>query len=279
MFIACASMLALVTTPSATAASMPLQKTASDLVAAPDLVSYLRLFTPDTFANGFATLVGALLGAMLAYVLQRRFQRSQEYKLALMAGHRLMFTLLQQINTIVLIQRDFVYEHLQNPGRFLAISATPPFDVKKNVLDLPQLSFLLEDNKGRQLLHDFYIAQENYIEAINQWNLRSTFHLERLQPAVAAAGIANGSVITDTAMRTALGDQIYGHAVNATDNCIVSLQRAFRKLTAIKASIRPYLVQRFGSNDFTDFEFPETWGLSLEEQAPAPCPPHEMDFG
>lgn len=279
MFIACASMLALVTTPSVSAASMPLQKTASDVVAAPDLISFLGLFTPDTFANGFATLVGALLGAMLAYVLQRRFQRSQEYKQALMAGHRLMFTLLQQINTIVLIQRDFVYEHLQNRGRFLAISATPPFDLKRNVLDLPELSFLLEDSKGRQLLYDFYIAQENYIEAINQWNLRSTFHLERLQPAVAAAGIANGSVITDTVMRTALGDQIYGHAVNATENCIVSLQRAFQKLAVLKASIRPYLVQRFESNDFTDFEFPETWGLSLEEQVPAPCPPHEKDVG
>jgi hypothetical protein len=232
----------------------------------PNLSALLQPFTPDAFANGFSTLVGALLGAMLAYAFQQRLQQSQEHKAAVMAAHRLMFSLLQQINTVLLIQRDYVYEQLKNRGRFLAIPATPPFDTKKNVLELPELVFLLEDNKARKLLYDFYIAQENYIEALNQWNLRSSFHVEQLQPAIAAAGIPIGSIVTDDVVRKALGDQIYGHAVNATDNCIVVLQRAFEKLVEVKSSIRPYLVRRFNSNEFTDFAFPETWGLTPEKK-------------
>lgn len=226
-----------------------------------DLLAFLRPFTPDAFANGFATLVGALLGAMLAYLLQRRFQRSQERASALTSAHRLMFSLLQQINTIVLIQRDHVYEHLAHPGRFLAIPALPPFDTKKNVLELPELTFLLADSEARKLLYDFYIAQENYIEALNQWNLRSAFHLERLQPSIAASGIANGSVTTNEEIREAIGDQIYVHAVTATNNCIETLQRAFQNLAEIKGALRPYLIRRFCTQDFTDFDFPETWGL------------------
>ncbi|MCE8032762.1 hypothetical protein EKK97_06540 [Billgrantia tianxiuensis] len=232
-------------------------------VSAPaaDFAALLSPFTPDSLANGFSTLIGALVGAMLAYLLQRRFQQLKEHNAALMAAHRLMFSLLQQINTIVLIQRDNVFDEINNPGRFISIPATPPYDTRKNILELLELEFLLQEAEGRNLLYDFYIAQENYIEALNQWNLRSSFHLEYLQPALAASGIQNGSLATSETMRNALGDQTYFHAINATDNCILTLQRAFEKLAPLKASIRSYLVKRFKTNDFIDFNFPDTWGL------------------
>lgn len=252
------------------AASSPITSASSiagpSATSAADLASLLKPFTPDAFANGFATLIGALIGAMLAYVLQRRMQKVQEHKADITAAHRLMFTLLQQINTVVLIQKDYVYPDLKSRGRFISIPATPPFDTKKNVLELPELTFLLRDAEARKLLYDFYIAQENYIEALNQWNLRSSFHLERLQPAIAASGIKNGSEVTDEVMRKALGDQIYFHAISSTDNCLLTLQRAFQKLAPLKSVIRSYLVRRFRTNDFTDFSFPETWGL----EAPTP---------
>ena len=233
----------------------------SPAASAADLASLLKPFTPDAFANGFATLIGALVGAMLAYVLQRKFLKAQEHKADITAAHRLMFSLLQQINTIVLIQRDYVYAELKNPGRFISIPGTPPFDTRKNVLELPELTFMLHDTEARALLYDFYLAQENYIEALNQWNLRSSFHVERLQPALAASKIPNGSEVTSEVMRMALGDQIYFHAINSTDNCLLTLHRAFEKLAPVKSSIRSYLVRRFRTDNFTDFDFPETWGL------------------
>ena len=227
-----------------------------------DFATTIKPFTPDALANGFSTLVGVLIGAMLAYALQRRFQRSLEHKNALTAGHRLMFALLQQINTIVLIQRDYVHAELTNSGRFLAIPATPQFDTTKNVLELPELAFLLEKQEGRTILYDFYIAQENYIEALNQWNLRSTLHLERVQPALASYGIQNGADITEAQLRTALGDHLFAHIINSTDNCIESLRRAFGKLSEVKVKARAYLVRRFKTKDFTNFDYPDTYGLT-----------------
>ncbi|QJW83947.1 hypothetical protein HK414_08145 [Ramlibacter terrae] len=231
-------------------------------VSVADLASIVKPFTADALANGFATLVGALLGAMLAYLLQRRFQRSLEFKSDMVSAHRLMFVLLQQINTIVLIQRDYVFGELGNPGRFISIPATPPLDMRKNVLELPELAFLLGTTEGRSILHDFYLAQENYIEALNQWNLRSALHLEKIQPVLAASGIPNGSLVTDAVVQKAFGAYLYGSIVNSTNNTIESLRRAFEQLAAVKAKTRPYLVKRFGTNDFTDFDFPDTYGLS-----------------
>jgi hypothetical protein len=143
-----------------TAASAVTQTTVSMPVSATSIgfATLLSPFTPDAFANGFSTLIGALVGAMLAYLLQRRFQQSQEHKAALMAAHRLMFSLLQQLNTIVLIQRDNVFNELNNPGRFISIPAMPHYDTKKNVLELRELDFLLHEVEARKLLYDFYIA-------------------------------------------------------------------------------------------------------------------------
>ncbi len=249
----------------ATAATAPATSVASSI----DLATAIKPFTPDALANGFATLIGALIGAMLAYALQRRFQKSLEQKNAHTAAHRLMFVLLQQVNTIVLIQRDYVFERLADPARFLSIPATPPYDTAKNVLPLQELAFLIDTKEGRAILYDFYLAQENYIEALNQWNLRSALHLERVQPALAGGHIPNGGVVTQDALELALDAHLFGAIVNSTDNCIISLQRAFQKLAAVKDKARNYLVSCFKSNDFTDFDFPETYGLVATEGSKA----------
>jgi hypothetical protein len=235
---------------------------ASAATTTPDCASALNLVTPDALLNGFATLLGVLVGAMLAYWLQRRSQKILENDAAQTAGHKLMFVLLQQINTIVLIQRDYVYAHLKNPGRFLSIPATPEFSTSKNVLELPELAFLLQTREGRAVLYEFYLAQENYVEALNQWNLRSSLHLEKIQPALAMSGIRNGDEISEEVLKQAIGIHNFGAIINSTDNCIECLKRAFQKLDKVKISTREYLVSRFGSNDFTDFSTPETYCLS-----------------
>lgn len=260
----------------ASATSQPAASTAASVVmtaqsaSAADLATWIKPFTPDALANGFATLIGVLIGAMLAYALQRKFQKSIEHKNDLTSAHRLMFALLQQINTIVLIQRDYVYKEIANSGRFLSIPATPPFDTAKNVLQLPELAFLLGTKEGRVILYDFYLAQENYIEALNQWNIRSALHVEKVQPALAVSGIVNGSAITQETLQNALGIHIFGSIVNSTENCIETLQRAFHKLAAVKGKTRAYLVVRFKTNDFTDFDFPETYGLDANKVSDEP---------
>jgi hypothetical protein len=228
-----------------------------------NITEAFKPFTPDAIANGFATILGVLFGAMLAYMFQRLFLQNQENKAALMSAHRTMFALLQQINTIVLIQRDYVHAQLDNPGRFLSIPATPPYDTNKHVLNTTDMSFLIDTANGRAVLYEFYMAQENYIEALNQWNLRSLMHLQQVQPALASSSLRTGATISEHDLEQALGRLLYGSIKNATDNCILSLRRAFEMLVESKTKIRAYAVRRFKTNDFTDFDFPDTYGLTL----------------
>lgn len=226
-----------------------------------DLAAAFKPFTPDAFANGAATLIGALLGALLAYAFQRRMQARVEERNALTSAHHLMFSLLQQINTIVLIQRDYVYEHLNTPVRFLSIPATPQFDVDKNLLKVPDLAFLLESKQGRAIMYDFWLAQENYVEALNQWNMRSALHFEKVQPKLAASVSPNGGTVTEASLQLVLGNHLFGTIVSSTNNCIEALSRAYVKLADVKTRARAHLVQRFKTDDFTDFDMPETYGL------------------
>lgn len=234
---------------------------ASAVASAADLVATLKPFTPDALANGLATLIGALFGAMLAYALQRKMQARVEERNALTSAHRLMFAVLQQINTIVLIQRDYVFEHINNPGRFISIPATTSFDTSKNTLQISDLAFLIDSKSGRAILYDFYLAQENYVAAINQWNMRSAIHFEKVQPALASSLIPNGGEVSQEVLGLVLGKHLFGTIVNSTANCIETLQRAYAKLAEVKIEARQYLVERFKTNDFTDFEMTETYGL------------------
>lgn len=229
-----------------------------------DLASLLKPFTADAVMNGVATLIGAFLGAMLAFLFQLHLNRKQDRKAALMSTHRMLFCLLQQMNTIMLVQRDFIFPRLNDPGRFISIPAIHEFDIEKNSFDFSTFSFMLESNESRMIMYDLYLAQESYIEALRAVNERSRLHRNEVQPRLASAGIGNGSNVTNEDVKLALGPLVFPTIVTTTDQVIEVLKSAFAKLTKSKKEFRAYAVQRFNTKDFTDFDFPETYGLSSE---------------
>ena len=214
--------------------------------------------------NGAATLIGAFLGAMLAFLFQLLLHSKQEQKAALMSAHRMLFCLLQQMNTIMLIQKDFVFPHLSDPGRFISIPAIHELDFEKNAYDFSMFGFMLKTNKSRMIMYDLYLAQESYIEALRALNERSRLHREEVQPRLASAGIGNGSTVTHDDVRQALGPFVFPSIVATTDQAIDALKSAFSKLAKSKQDFRAYVVERFKTKDFTDFDFPETYDLLPE---------------
>lgn len=229
-----------------------------------DLVTLLKPFTADAVMNGVATLIGAFFGAMLAFLFQLLLNRKQERKAALMSTHRMLFCLLQQMNTIMLVQKDFIFPHLNDPGRFISIPAIHEFDVEKNSFDFSTFSFMLESNESRMIMYELYLAQESYIEALRVVNERSRLHREEVQPCLASAGIGNGSTVTNEDIKHALGPLVFPTIVTMTDQVIEVLKSAFAKLEKSKKAFRAYAVKRFNTKDLTDFDFPETYGLLPE---------------
>lgn len=235
---------------------------ATALVASASTVGHCLM--SDSWEKALLTLVGTFVGASLAFLSQITLQRRQERNSELLAAHRILFCLFQQTNTVVLFQKDFVSPYIQPAVQFIEIPATADLDLSKNLFDFGSFSFLLKSEAGRKIMHDLYLAQESYIETLRMINDRSKMHRELLQPKLAEAGIGDGKTIALSELSQILGSHLNGSMVNATIQMLELLQDAFEKLMASKYVFRIHAVAYFKTADFTDFDFPETYGLVLE---------------
>jgi len=221
----------------------------------------------ETWEKALLTLLGTFVGAMLAFVSQIALRRKEERKGEVLSAHRILFCLFQQLNTIVLFQREWVAPRKSSPVQFIEIPAASEFDLDKNLFDFGSFGFLLKSSEGRKIMYDLYLAQESYVETLRGINERSRMHRELLQPKLAESGLGAGRPVSLQELEDLLGPLVHGTMVNATSQMISQLQHAFAKLVAAKVSFRAFVVSHFESNDFTDFDFPETHGLEAAKHA------------
>lgn len=228
------------------------------------------VFAPssDTWEKALLTLVGTFVGAMLAFFSQIALRKKEEKKAELLAAHQILFCLIQQLNTLVLFQREWVAPRKKSPVQFIEIPAASEFDLSKNLFDFTSFGFLLKSRGGRQIMYDLNLAQESYIETLRAINERSRMHRELLQPKLAGNGIGAGKPVSLQDLVEVLGPLVHGSMVNATEQMLASLQHAFEKLMTAKAAFRPFAVTYFESSDFTEFDFPETYGLTEGQKSP-----------
>ncbi len=228
--------------------------------------SHLAAPSSDTWEKALLTLLGTFVGAMLAFLSQLALRKKEEKKAEQLAAHRILFCLFQQLNTLVLYQRDWVAPRKNSPVQFIEIPAASEFDLSKNLFDFTSFGFLLKSGAGRQIMYDLYLAQESYIETLRAINERSRMHRELLQPKLADSGIGSGKPVSMQNLSDVLGPLVHGSMVNATEQMLSSLQHAFAKLMTAKAAFRPFVVTYFESSDFTEFDFPESHGLAEEQK-------------
>jgi len=217
----------------------------------------LKAISADAIMNSIMTLLAVFLGAMIAFALQVYTQKRQEKAAALMSTHRILFFLLQQVNTIALIKRDFIIPHISNPVRFLSIPAVHEFDPTKELFDINTLSYLLESTESRSFLYNLYLAQENYIEALKAFNTRSLIHRNEVQPMLAKAGLVSGHEYSLTEIENALGPFTYSSIINTTEMSILAIDRALARLMETKIAFRKYAVKKFKGVSFTEFDIPD----------------------
>lgn len=241
----------LVATAAATAASAP---------------SMVAGAASDTWEKALLTLAGTFVGAMLAFLSQIALRKREDRKVDLLAAHRILFCMFQQLNTIVLFQKEWVSPRKDSPVQFIEIPAASEFDLSKNLFDFSSFGFLLKSGEGRRIMFDLYLAQESYVETLRGINERSKMHRELLQPKLAEGAIGDGKPISLGELEKVLGPLVHGTMVNATAQMLSQLQHAFDKLITAKLAFRAFAVSYFKSNDFTEFEFPESYGLQSQNE-------------
>ena len=215
----------------------------------------------DAWEKALLTLMGTFIGAMLAFLTQIYLRSREERKAEQLAAHRILFCLFQQMNTIVLFQRENIAPRKNSPVQFLEIPAVLDYDLSTNLFDFESFGFLLKSDDGRRIMYDLHLAQECYVAALRGINERSRMHKDLLQPKLAEIGFQTGELYSLQDMAKGLGLLVHGAMSNSTTQMILQLQHAFGKLSAVKLSFRAFAVSYFKTNDFTEFEFPETYGL------------------
>lgn len=244
-------------------------------------------FTNDAWLNGSATLLGALVGgyvaSQVAYKLQLRAAQKKEREQGLVEAHHLMFCIIQQLNTILLVWHDHFGPRVDDLGRFMNVPATTPFDLDRHVVDVAKLAILLDCAAGRAILYELTIAQEAYREALWILNERSAMHRESFQPALERSGL-NGQFVTTEQMMDQVGQRLVLTMIGLTDGCYLMMHKSFQKLVAINDKVRRYIVERFGTDDFSRVEFPDTRGIENEPtqhypKSPFARKPEAVRFG
>lgn len=253
--------------------------TAASTVAAANAPKSWSGVTPDALANGFSTLIGALLGALAAYFftrkLNQRTEMRQEARAAtkaaedtrraeLIAAHHINFSLFQQINTILLIQKDYIYPVLDQPTRFLSISATQPFDENRYTFTIKDLQPLFKSPNSRQQIFNLFLAQENYVSALAAWNLRSHLHRYEVQPKLAAAGVENGGITSWISIEKALGQDTFYALLNMTNGVQAAIQRAFKHIEEANKEFIEFLRTEYPGEKFSTFEASENFRIHEE---------------
>jgi hypothetical protein len=216
----------------------------------------------DVWEKTLLTLLGTFAGAMLAFLTQIFLRKREERKAEQLAAHRILFCLFQQMNAIVLFQRENITPALNSPAQFIEIPAALEFDISMNLFDFSSFGFLLKSGEGRQIMYDLHLAQECYISTLRTINERSRMHRDLLQPKLSEIGFDAGNSITLQELAKALGPLVHGTMVNSTTQMVSQLQHAFGKLIAAKLAFRTFAVSYFKTTNFTEFEFPETYGLA-----------------
>ncbi len=205
------------------------------------------------FIPPIATLLAAFFGAWFAYRLERKQKLSELRKANIAASNRAFFILFQQLNTLALIQKDYLDPLRGQPEAFIAMQPILPDDHSEMSYDFSSLDFLLS-TKHKQLLLDLWLEQQRFREAIRVLNYRSSLHFSEVQPRLIAAGIQEKAEYLNTVFEKALGPLLYKTLQRTTEQVFYHVDRTVNSLDNLKGRLGDGLKDLFPEASFLKLE-------------------------
>lgn len=214
---------------------------------------------PLTFVKDYlpslTTLIGAFVGAWLAFEFQKRGEADKARKENLVAGNRTMLLLAQFVNELELIRRQIIDHVKTEPARFLSMRPIllPPYDHLR--CETERLEFLLENKQG-DLLAEVLIEESRFHQAIQAVQYHSKIHLTEVQPILEKAGYMHGVTYTGTVgdLKRLLGERLAATMIQATDDVIQHVESTISSCTTVAAKLRAALKAIFPKEDVIRFE-------------------------
>lgn len=214
---------------------------------------------PLTFVKDYlpslTTLIGAFVGAWLAFEFQRQGAAEKARKENLAAGNRTILLLAQYVNELELIRRQVIDPVKNDPARFISMRAIllPPYDHLR--CEVGRLEFLFEQQKG-DLLAEVLIEEFRFHQAIDAIQYRSKIHISEVQPQLEKAGVIHGAQYVSTVgeFKRLLGERLLATLVEATDDAIKHVESTIMSCTAVALKLNTALKTIFPKERVISFE-------------------------
>lgn len=219
-----------------------------------DWTSFLTSYIP-----ALATLVAAFYGAKFAFDFQNKKELEEEKRHNLAAANKAIFTLSRMANSLFLYQRDFINPVRNKPGAYLELRPTANIEKEFVQLDIEPLHFLL-DTDFRNLLSEIIIEFERYRLAIEVINLRSSLHLEEIQPALELAGFKaeTTTLVTNEDIEKILGNRLYSMIKENTTEVIFHVDTTLESLKDIAIRFKESVKTIYPDGKIITFTLPNT---------------------
>ncbi|HEY0562107.1 MAG TPA: hypothetical protein VGD04_02170 [Methylophilus sp.] len=219
-----------------------------------DWSSFLTSYIP-----ALATLVAAFYGAKFAFEFQNQKELEEEQSHNLAAANKAIFTLSRMANSLFVYQRDFINPVRNKPGAFLELRPTANIEKEFIKLDIEPLHFLL-DTDFRNLLSEIIIEYERYRLAIEVINLRSSLHIEEIQPALERACFKDDTTIMVTSedLEKILGNRLYSMIRENTTEVIFHVDTTLESLKDVANRFKESVKTIYPDGKIIKFTLPNT---------------------
>lgn len=199
------------------------------------------------------TLVGAFVGAWVAFSLEaetrRRVTRSQQLE----AANKLLYALYERMNLLGLFQYDFIRPVRNSPGRMFEMQPVGHFRSPESRLDINDMAFLFQSGH-KPLLLTLNIAEAQFQEAAAAIRMRSDLHLNTVQPLLERAGVVQGIEITGAQIREAIGDRNYHMLRDSTEVVIAQVDKFLERGDELRKGLVQAFTEEFSANEIFNFE-------------------------
>lgn len=176
----------------------------------------------QTLLDAIVTLAAAFSGAICAFWLNDNAKARETEQQQVAAVNRAIFALVQQFNTLKVIQRQIIEPSRNDKAKFINMQPSLPITTQPPTMNFDELSFLLETEE-RNFLMEMMVEKERFETALQAMNERSRLHLEVLQPKMAAAEIVEGGDYTVNYITGVLGESFTFHIQRATEVAITRI--------------------------------------------------------
>lgn len=200
-----------------------------------------------------ASLISTFLGASFAFNLNSDKERRKSEKEKIAAIRLALFIIELQRNALGTIWNE-LKDSINLPDRVINLPPSLPPDYSHLRQDILSLSFMISDEPN--LLMALSIEGERFRQTIFALSSHKEYHVQELQPAIAASGIYE-KTFTLEELKEAVGERIFGTALTHAEQVAIHLSSTRKSLQTIGPRLHAFAKSLYPSEKFITVKLPD----------------------